>query len=146
MSQKIIIRNCAHIKLKQIIDEQDGVLSIAESMREIPFDLKRVFYIYGLAYPKALRGFHAHKKLEQVIFCINGSCKLMVTDGIGKQYFHLSDPNHGIYLGPDLWHTMFEFSNDCIILVLASDYYNESDYIRDYNEFIAHITKTDQTE
>lgn len=139
MPKKIIVKNCAHIELKQIVDEKDGVLSIAESTREIPFDIKRIYYIYGLAYPKALRGYHAHKKLEQVIFCINGSFKLMADDGVRKQYFYLSDPNQGIFLGPKLWHTMFEFSGDCIILVLASDYYDESDYIRDYDQFISSI-------
>ena len=132
----IHVENCKHIKLKQIVDEKDGVLSIAESEREIPFHIKRVYYIYGLAYPKALRGYHAHKKLEQVIFCINGSFKLMVDDGKEKQYFFLSDPNHGIYVGPHLWHNMFEFSKDCVILVIASDYYDEADYIRDYDEFL----------
>jgi len=139
MSADILVRNCNFIELKQIVDEKDGVLSIAESSREIPFEMKRIYYIYGLAYPKALRGFHAHKKLEQVVFCINGSFKLMVDDGEVKQYFYLSDPNKGLYLGPELWHTMFEFTGDCIILVLASDYYDETDYIRDYDQFISLI-------
>jgi len=139
MSADILVRNCNFIELKQIVDEKDCVLSIAESSREIPFEMKRIYYIYGLAYPKALRGFHAHKKLEQVVFCINGSFKLMVDDGEVKQYFYLSDPNKGLYLGPELWHTMFEFTGDCIILVLASDYYDETDYIRDYDQFISLI-------
>tara|TARA_B100000315_G_scaffold253133_1_gene291308 strand:+ start:600 stop:803 length:204 start_codon:yes stop_codon:yes gene_type:complete len=60
----------------------------------------------------------------------------MVDDGKEKQYFFLSDPNHGIYVGPHLWHNMFEFSKDCVILVIASDYYDEADYIRDYDEFL----------
>ena len=136
---KLNIKNCSYIELKQIVDENDGVLSVAESMREIPFNIKRTYYIYGLTHSKALRGFHAHKKLEQVLFCINGSFKLMVDDGMNKKYFFLKDPNHGLYIGPKLWHTMFEFSKDCIILVFASDYYNESDYIRDYDEFKKYI-------
>tara|TARA_B100000315_G_C14408652_1_gene509922 strand:+ start:318 stop:743 length:426 start_codon:yes stop_codon:yes gene_type:complete len=130
------VHNCKTIELKQIVDEKDGVLSIAESRREIPFEIRRIYYIYGLAYPKARRGLHAHHKLEQVIFCVNGSFKLMVDDGNEKQYLFLSDPNHGIYIGPHLWHSMFEFSKDCIILVMASDYYDEADYIRDYDEFV----------
>ena len=138
---KINLQNCNHIVIKQIVDENDGVLSVAESMREIPFDIKRTYYIYGLTYPKAVRGFHAHKNLEQVIFCINGSFKLMVDDGTNKQYFFMSDPNRGIYIGPKLWHTMFEFTKDCIILVFSSDYYDESDYIRDYDEFKKYISK-----
>jgi hypothetical protein len=130
------IKRCKSIELKQIVDEKDGVLSIAESKREIPFDIKRVYHIYGLNYQKASRGFHAHKVLEQVIFAINGSFKLMLDDGATKQYFFMSDPNRGMYMGPLLWHTMFEFSSDCIILVLASDYFSETDYIRDYDSFL----------
>ena len=138
---KIKVKNCKQIKLNQIVDEKDGVLTVAESMREIPFDIKRIYYIYGLTYSKAIRGFHAHKHLEQVIFCINGSFKFMVDDGINKEYFFLNHPNQGIYFGKELWHTMFEFSKDCIILVFASDYYNESDYIRDYDAFKKYINR-----
>ena len=133
------IKNCKYIELKQIVDEKDGVLSIGESKKEIPFDILRVYYIYGVSYSKATRGFHAHKALEQAIFCISGSFKLMLDDGKAKQYIFLSDPNHGIYLGPQVWHTMFEFSKDCIILVFASDYFDELDYIRDYDEFLKYL-------
>lgn len=138
---QIKVNNCKYIELKQIVDENDGVLSVAEYDKEISFNIKRVYFIYGLTNPKALRGFHAHKKLEQAIFCINGSFKLMVDDGENKQYVYLNNPNHGIYIGTELWHKMFEFSTDCIIVVLASDFYEESDYIRDYDDFIATIKK-----
>ena len=133
---EIKVNNCRDIELNQIVDEKDGVLSVVESRKEIPFDIKRIYYIYGLAYPKAIRGLHAHHKLEQVIFCVNGSFKLMLDDGEDKQFLFMSDPNHGIYIGPYLWHSMFEFSKDCIILVIASDYYDETDYIRSYGEFL----------
>lgn len=135
------VNNCQYIDLKQVVDEKDGVLSIAESNREIPFEIKRIYYIYGLAYPKALRGQHAHKALEQVLFCVNGSFKLLVDDGFNKQYFYLTDPNHGIFVGSDVWHTMFEFSDNCIILVLASDYYDEADYIRGYDAFLERVRR-----
>ena len=82
---------------------------------------------------------HAHKELEQIIFCINGSFKLLLDDGENQQFIYLSDPNRGIYMGPKLWHKMFEFSSDCIILVFASDLYNEKDYIRNFNEFLDFI-------
>lgn len=141
MLGEINVNNCRYIDLKQVVDEKDGVLSIAESKREIPFEIKRIYYIYGLTSPKALRGLHAHKALEQILFCINGSFKLMVDDGLNKQYFYLADPNRGIYVGPELWHTMFEFSKNCIILVLSSDYYDEMDYIRNYVAFLAHIRR-----
>jgi dTDP-4-dehydrorhamnose 3,5-epimerase-like enzyme len=131
-----MVRNCKRIRLQQVVDETDGILSIAEGMRNIPFEIKRIFYIYGLSYPQAQRGFHAHKELEQALFCLNGSCKLLLNDGTNQQNFSLDDPNQGIYVGPKVWLQLFEFSNDCIILVFASDYFKESDYIRDYDEFI----------
>ena len=96
---------------------------------------------YGLENIKSRRGFHAHKKLEQAIFCINGSFKLMADDGENKQYLYLNNPNQGIFIGRRLWHTMFEFSKDCIILALASDHYDESDYIREYENFIKYIKR-----
>jgi hypothetical protein len=133
---QVIINNCKLISLQQVVDERDGILSIAEGMKNIPFEIKRVFYIYGLAYQKAQRGYHAHKELEQVLFCVNGSCKLFLDDGTNNQYFYLTDPNQGIYVGPKVWLQLFEFSYDCIILVFNSDYFKESDYIRDYDEFI----------
>lgn len=136
MPSQVTVSNCKLISLQQVVDERDGILSIAEGMKNIPFEIKRVFYIYGLAYPKAQRGYHAHKELEQVLFCLNGSCKLMLDDGTNKQYFYLTDPNQGLYIGPKVWLQLFEFSNDCIILVFNSDYFKESDYIRDYDEFI----------
>jgi len=135
------VNNCKQIELNQVVDDNDGVLSIAEQLNEIQFEIKRVYYIYGLEDSTAQRGFHAHKKLEQAIFCINGSFKLMVDDGNDKQYFFLNNPNCGIYMGPELWHTMFEFSKDCIILVFSSDFYDESDYIRDYNDFLKYIKR-----
>ncbi len=138
----LIVKHCAHVELKQVVDEKDGVLSIAEAGKEIPFQIARVYYIYGLAYSRAQRGHHAHKELEQVIFCLRGSFKLMLDDGVNCQYIYLCNPNHGIYLGPKLWHTMFEFSDDCLILVLASDYYDEADYLRDYDSFIEYINST----
>jgi hypothetical protein len=143
---EIVVRNCRHLSLQQVVDETDGILSIAESGKNIPFDIKRVFYIYGFSYPKAERGYHAHKELEQALFCLNGSCKLMLSDGANKQYFFLKDPNQGFYVGPNVWLQLFEFSSDCIILVFSSDYFKESDYIRDYDEFLKHIGVIDSPE
>ena len=135
----IDVKNCEIIKLKHIVDKNDGDLSIAEQNKEIPFEIKRVYYIYELLNNKSSRGFHAHKKLDQVIFCLNGHFKLLVDDGTNKKRILLSNPNQGVFIGNELWHTMSNFSKNCIILVFASDYYDESDYIRDYNEFIRYI-------
>jgi dTDP-4-dehydrorhamnose 3,5-epimerase-like enzyme len=124
------------VKISFVKDLPDGNLFIAEAKRHIPFDIKRVYFINGLANPQAIRGKHAHHKLEQVLFCISGSFLLHLDDGKAKQRMKLNDPSTGIWLGPLVWHTMSSFSYDCIILVLANDHYHEADYIRDYDEFL----------
>jgi hypothetical protein len=119
----------------------DGNLFIAEASKNIPFEIKRVYFINALANPRAIRGKHAHKTLDQIIFCINGSFMLRLDDGAVKQRITLNDPSYGIRLGPRLWHSMASFSYDCVILVLASDWFDEEDYIRDYDEFREFIQK-----
>tara|TARA_B100001758_G_C18407372_1_gene613036 strand:- start:322 stop:762 length:441 start_codon:yes stop_codon:yes gene_type:complete len=134
---KPIIREFQKIILKEVNDYPDGNLSIAEQINDIPFQIKRIYYIYDLSNKKAIRGKHAHKNLEQVLFCISGSFKLLLDDGKIKMNIKMNAPNEGIYIGKYVWHTMSEFSKNCIILVLASDYFKESDYIRNYDEFIS---------
>lgn len=133
---KIRVKNCKMIELPVIRDGKDGCLSVAENLRNIPFEIKRVYYIYNLNDKNAIRGKHAHKKLQQIIFCINGSFCLKLDDGINRQDVILDEPNIGIYMDAKLWHTMSRFSENCILLVLASDFYDESDYIRDYSQFL----------
>jgi hypothetical protein len=131
------VRNSGLISLKFFKDLPDGNLFIAEAGRQVPFEIKRVYFINTLANPKAVRGKHAHRRLEQAIFCISGSFTLHLDDGRTKQRILLNDPACGIRLGPMLWHTMSSFSYDCVILVLASDRFDEADYIRGYDEFLA---------
>lgn len=134
--ESIKLINSGVIELKKKHDDRDGNLIIAESKRDIPFEIKRVYYINNLENCISVRGKHAHKELEQVIFCINGSFVLDLDDGNNKQTLLMNRDNIGVFLGKMLWHEMREFSSGCVLLVFASDYYNESDYIRDYNEFI----------
>ena len=129
------------IILQQIIDSSDGVLSIAESEDKIPFQIKRVYYIYDFKTSKSKRGFHAHKKLQQVIFAISGFFTLTLDNGKEKTNHLLNNPNKGILIDKKIWHTMENFSDNCIILVIASDTFNESDYIRNYTDFINFIKK-----
>jgi len=136
---ELIVKNSKWILLPRIDDGIDGVISVAENSTHIPFAIKRVYYIYNLLNRGAVRGKHAHKELEQVLFCVNGSCKILMDDGNFKQSVVLDKPDTGIYLGVRLWHTMQDFSENCILLVLASDVYKESDYIRDYEEFTRYI-------
>ena len=135
------LKNCKNVKLKQIIDSHDGILSIAEEEKHIPFKIKRVYYIYGFESQKSIRGYHAHKTLKQVLFCISGTVSIALDDGINKATKILENPNEGIYIGENVWHTMQNFSEDCIILVFASNYYDESDYIRNYDDFIMYVKR-----
>ena len=144
MDDEIIVKNARFIKLKTIVDGIDGTISVAENFNHIPFEIKRTYYIYNLGNPEAVRGKHAHKKLEQVLFCINGSCEIGLDDGENQQAVILDRPNIGIYLGAELWHTMKKFSDKCILLVLASDVYNEKDYIRCYDDFTDYISRKKQ--
>jgi hypothetical protein len=132
---KIKVKNSGIVKLKFFKDFPDGNLFIAEARKNIPFKIKRVYFINGFTNEKAVRGKHAHKKLNQAIFCLNGSFDLSLDDGKRKQKIRLKDPSVGIILKPMLWHTMSGFSKDCVILVLADEWYKESDYIRDYQKF-----------
>ena len=133
------VKNCRIIELPRIVDEKDGVISVGESQKNIPFDIRRVYYIYNLNYRHSLRGKHAHKQLEQALFCINGSVILDLDDGLHKQRIKLDKPNVGIYMGRELWHEMKYFCGNCILLVFASNAYDETDYIRSYDAFITYI-------
>ena len=136
MTKKIKVKNSGIVKLQFFNDFPDGNLVIGESKRSVPFEIKRIYFINNLFNPKAVRGKHAHKKLEQIIFCVNGSFVLTLDDGTNKQRITLNNPYYGIRLGPGLWHTMRNFSKDCVILVLANAHFKKEDYIRDYDEFL----------
>ena len=132
---KIIVKNSGVVTLQRIIDARDGVLCVMNSSKEIPFEIKRVYFINNLDSCSSVRGKHAHRKLQQVIFCINGSFMLTLDDGERQQDVEMKRENEGIILGPMLWHTMHDFSGGCVLLIAASDYFDEADYIRNYEEF-----------
>jgi len=133
------LKNCSEVRLQHFDDGIDGSLTIAEEGRSVPFPVRRVYFITRLSNPDAARGRHAHKSLQQLIFCINGSFELELDDGVTRTCVVLDEPDRGIYLGPRLWHKMRRFSPDCVILVLASALYDETDYIRDYTAFRAYV-------
>jgi dTDP-4-dehydrorhamnose 3,5-epimerase-like enzyme len=114
-------------------DERGSLISLEEN-KNIPFDIKRVYYIFDTK-EGVKRGFHAHKSLEQALICVNGSCDILLDDGKEKIVIKLKNRNEGIYLNKMIWHEMFNFSADCVLMVLASDFYYEEDYIRNYNNF-----------
>ena len=138
-SLRINVQRSGLVRLQFFKDLPDGNLFIAEAGKQVPFEIKRVYFINSLANPSAIRGKHAHKRQEQVLFCISGSFVLHLDDGTTTQRITLNDPSCGIRLGPLLWHTMSSFSYDCVILVLADGWFDESDYIRDYDTFIRYV-------
>ena len=117
-----------------------GQLVALEEHRDIPFEVKRVYYMYDTG-EGVRRGYHAHRKLEQILICIHGSCTIMLDNGFEKKEVPLERPYEGLYVGPGMWREMHSFSPDAVLLVLASELYDESDYIRDYGEFLDSITK-----
>lgn len=138
---EIRVKNSGYVTLKRYVDDRDGALCIMNANQEIPFDIKRVYYINNLENMTSIRGKHAHRQLQQVIFCINGCFTLSLDDGGQKQDILMMKDNVGVILGPMLWHTMHDFSSGCVLLVAASDYYDESDYIRDYEEFRSELKR-----
>lgn len=117
---------------------QTGALTFLEATRDVPFEIKRVYYIYGVA-EGSRRGFHAHKMLEQYLICIHGNCTILLDDGTEKRETILSNPEDGLYVGPGIWHEMYNFSPGAVLLVLASDFYDEGDYIREYSVFLDYM-------
>lgn len=115
-----------------------GTLIALEEMKNIPFEIRRVYYMYDTK-EGVRRGFHAHKKLKQVLICVKGQCKILLDDGKEKEIVLLDRPDKGLLIESHLWREMFDFSEDAVLMVLASELYDEADYIRNYDEFIAYV-------
>lgn len=115
--------------------DERGRLVALEEYKEVPFKIKRVYYMYDMS-PGIVRGRHAHKNLQQILICIHGSCKILLDDGNEKEVVPLEKPYEGLYVTNSMWHEMYDFSKDAVLMVLASDIYDENDYIRNYSEFL----------
>lgn len=131
--------NTKWIEFRDIVDRQNderpmGHLTPIEALRDVPFEIKRIYYITRVP-ENTIRGFHAHKELEQVLLCLNGSVKINVSDPYEKKMYVLDNPAKGLYIGPGLWREMLDFSPASVLLVLASERYIEEDYIRDYRAY-----------
>ena len=111
-----------------------GQLVALEEFKDFPFAVKRVYYIYDTL-QDVVRGHHAHKCLKQILICVHGSCKIHLDDGHDTAEVLLDAPNKGLFIANDMWREMYDFSPDAVLMVLASELYDESDYIRDYDEF-----------
>lgn len=124
------------IKFLDITSKGDerGQLVALEYENDIPFEIKRVYYLTGTK-QGVPRGFHAHKELLQVAVCVSGRCLMKLDDGVSKEEVWLDAPDKAIIIDRMIWHEMHDFSPDCVLLVLASDIYDESDYLREYSVF-----------
>lgn len=122
------------IEITLLGDDRGGLISF-ESPKNIPFEIKRVYCIYNSEEGKA-RGYHAHKKLKQVAVCITGSCKFLLDDGKTKVEVLLNSPSKGLLIDSFVWREIYDFSDDCVLMVLADQYYDESDYVRTYSAFL----------
>ena len=122
------------INLPNLGDERGGLVAV-EANQHIPFDIKRIYYIFATSKDKP-RGFHAHKDLKQLAICLHGQCRFVLDNGKHKEEVILNSPTQGLIIENMTWREMHDFSEDCVLLVLASEYYDESDYIRTYDDFL----------
>ncbi len=117
----------------QIFGDERGSLISLEGNKNIPFEIKRVYYIYDTK-NDVVRGKHAHKNFQQILIAVSGSCKILVDNKKDKKIYELDNPSKGLLIKNNVWREMFDFSSDCVLMVLASDNYDKDDYIYEYGE------------
>ena len=125
------------VSFKSLGDERGSLIAL-EGNKSVPFDIKRVYYIFDTKWGVS-RGFHAHLNLKQVVVCVKGSCRFVLDNGKQKEEIILDDATEGLLIEGLTWREMYDFSPDCVLIILANKYYNENDYIRDYDEFLKEI-------
>jgi hypothetical protein len=135
----VSIDKCEILQLPRINDPR-GNLTFVEANRHIPFDIRRVYYLYDVP-GGAERGGHAHKGLHQLIIAMSGSFDIHLDDGVSKKTIHMNRSFYGLYVCPMIWREIDNFSSGAVCMVLASDYYDESDYYRVYSEFNCDVQK-----
>lgn len=116
-------------------DERGSLVALEGDSSLVPFNIKRVYYIYGTT-PGVTRGKHAHYALKQVLVCVAGSCDILLDDGKERSTVRVDNPAQGLFIDGFIWREMSNFSPDCILMVLASEHYDEADYVRDYQRFL----------
>lgn len=124
------------------MDNQEGTLTVIEKSNNLPFTVKRVYYISG-APNMLVRGQHAHRELKRLLFCPSGGCDFTLDDGRERLTIEVRTPDHGIYIYGPIWLEFTNFSPDCVVMSLASEEYDEADYIRDYDEFLKFVGQKD---
>ncbi len=133
------LRDCRIIDLPKI-SEPRGNLTFIEGGVHIPFDIKRVYYLYDVP-GGAERGAHGHRNLQQLIVAMSGSFDVVLDDGVSVNRFHMNRSYYGLYVSPMMWRDITNISSGAVIMVLASDFYTEDDYFRDYDEFLSAAKK-----
>jgi len=123
-----------------VMGDERGSLIALEENHNVPFDVKRVFYIYGTQ-EDVPRGQHSHYKTKQLLIAVNGGCQVTLDDGNEKKTYTLNKPNIGLFQDAMIWGSMHNFTHDCVLMVLADTYYDESDYIREYTDFLDSLQK-----
>jgi hypothetical protein len=129
------VYDCTIIELDKHHSDRKGNLSVVQNGSTVPFDVKRVYYLYDVPGGES-RGSHAHKELNQLIIAASGSFRVTLDDGNVKRSFTLNRPYQGLYVKPGIWRELDDFSSGAVCLVLASEVYDKEDYIRDYQEFL----------
>lgn len=129
------VQDCQLIDIRRYSDTR-GYLSVIENDIDIPFEIKRIYYLYLV--PEVARGAHAHKALQQLLIATSGSVDVIMDDGTNKSTFHLDKPWKGLLVAPGLWRDLENFSGGAVLMCLASEKYDATDYIRDYSEFRAY--------
>ena len=124
----------------KISSDSRGSLVAIEELLDIPFRIKRVYYLFSTK-QDVRRGMHAHKQLQQVLVCVSGSCKVLLDDGFERDEVVLEDPTKGLFIDKGIWREMYNFTPDAVLLVLASEHYSEEDYIRNYYDFMEMCAK-----
>lgn len=123
------------IQLQLIGDDRGGLIALEEG-KNVPFPIRRVYYLIETK-PNVRRGFHAHRALRQLAIAVRGSCNFLLDDGKVRKDLLLNDPSRGLLIDSLIWREMYDFSDDCVLMVIADALYDESDYIRNYEEFLA---------
>ncbi len=126
------------VKILSVMGDDRGKLVALEENQDIPFDIKRVFYIYDTQ-EEISRGKHSHYKTQQFLIAVRGSCKVTLDDGKVKKTFLLNSPDRGLFQDAMVWGEMHDFSSDCVLMVLANEHYEEADYIKDYEIFLKEV-------
>ncbi len=129
------------IWIQSVKTESMGTLSFFEAKRDVPFEIKRIYYIYS-APEGTERGGHAHRKLKQILFCPFGKIEIVLDNGFERESVLLDSPSKGLIIGPGIWREMLWRKENSVLCVAASEYYNENDYIRDYEEFLIYEKET----